>query len=255
MYSSTGSNTTIDLARAWIHRCASSHAKCRKASEPQYFPSRLIDVGTTLDPQVRLRHGMQDPLNGRYVTLRHYPGFSSATTLTQSNEDQMRSSMPFAELPPTVKNAIQIARVLGVRYLWTEPLCTVQDPSEDWRRKPAVMNDVYRNSVCNIAATKPSISSQGLFIRRNPMSFNKWVALAVLHWTDGKDQAFFRNDCGYWSSRVGDTAQEIGPWGAQERKLIPRSLYFCQDQVLWRCDEGPASEEYPTGLPFGETRV
>ena len=38
----------------------------------------------------------------------------------------------------------------------------------DWRREAAAMEDIHRNSVCNIAATGALNSDQGCFAERNP---------------------------------------------------------------------------------------
>jgi hypothetical protein len=57
---------------------------------------------------------------------------------------------------------MQVVRRLGVRYLWIDSLCIIQD-DEDWAREASYMYDVYSNSYLTISATSANDSSYGLF--------------------------------------------------------------------------------------------
>lgn len=43
-------------------------------------------------------------------------------TLTESNIDLMKSSIPFSELPLTFQHAMEAALYLGIRYIWIDAL-------------------------------------------------------------------------------------------------------------------------------------
>ncbi|KAJ5802154.1 uncharacterized protein N7503_004604 [Penicillium pulvis] len=72
------------------------------------------------------------------------------------------------DLPQTFQDAIQLTRRLGIRYLWIDSLCIIQDSHEDWLDQSAVMGGVYQYSYLNIAATKSTDPYGGLFTTRNP---------------------------------------------------------------------------------------
>lgn len=63
--------------------------------------------------------------------------------------------LPCHQLPTLFKDAILFfARKLGIRYLWIDALCILQDDSKDWERESAVMAEVYSNPYLTIAATR-----------------------------------------------------------------------------------------------------
>jgi hypothetical protein len=88
--------------------------------------------------------------------------------LLKSNIDDLQNKIPLESLPETFRYAVYIAKHFGVRYLWIDSLCIVQESDEDWRREAAVMGEVYKHSYCNIAATKAANSTEGCFFTRNP---------------------------------------------------------------------------------------
>jgi hypothetical protein len=75
-------------------------------------------------------------------------------------------------LPKTFQDAIIITQRLasryGVRFLWIDPLCILQDPLEDWNEEAPRMVEVFRNCWCNIAATHAPDRRTGLFASRDP---------------------------------------------------------------------------------------
>ncbi|PMD19341.1 heterokaryon incompatibility, partial [Hyaloscypha hepaticicola] len=57
-----------------------------------------------------------------------------------------------ATLPKTFQDAVLITRDLGVRYLWIDSLCIIQDSDEDWEQEAARMSEVYANGYVMLAA-------------------------------------------------------------------------------------------------------
>ena len=51
---------------------------------------------------------------------------------------------------------------LGLRYLWIDSLCIVQDDLEDWRTEGGKMADIYAHSYITLAATNSKNSEGGL---------------------------------------------------------------------------------------------
>jgi hypothetical protein len=48
-------------------------------------------------------------------------------------------------LPRSFQDAIGVARRLGVRYIWIDALCNVQDDHQHWERESGKMADIYHN--------------------------------------------------------------------------------------------------------------
>jgi hypothetical protein len=47
-------------------------------------------------------------------------------------------------------------------------MCIFQDSRTDWEKESAMMDEVYRNSACNIGATGSLNSDGGLFHEQEP---------------------------------------------------------------------------------------
>jgi hypothetical protein len=47
---------------------------------------------------------------------------------------------------------MNITRRLGLRYLWINSLCIIQDSKEDWIKEAAQMDLIYKNSKATIVA-------------------------------------------------------------------------------------------------------
>ncbi|KXH27604.1 hypothetical protein CSAL01_00771 [Colletotrichum salicis] len=67
--------------------------------------------------------------------------------------ESFRAGIQVGPLPKTYRDTISILKRLGLRYLWIDSLCIIQDSVDDWRKESITMAEVYRNGVINIAAT------------------------------------------------------------------------------------------------------
>lgn len=75
--------------------------------------------------------------------------------------------IPLEKLPRTIRDAVTVTRSLGIRYLWVDALCIIQDSQSDWRAEAPKMMNVYRNAYLTIAATVGDNADSGLAIDRN----------------------------------------------------------------------------------------
>jgi hypothetical protein len=69
-------------------------------------------------------------------------------------------------LPKTFQNAITVTRMLGIRYLWIDSLCIIQDDVKDWEEQSAITGGIYSQSYLIIAASASKDSSGGCFLPR-----------------------------------------------------------------------------------------
>jgi Heterokaryon incompatibility protein (HET) len=78
----------------------------------------------------------------------------------------MHSYIDPSLLPKTFQDALEVTRYFGVRYLWIDSLCILQDSQDDWRRESALTGQIYQDSYCNIAAMTAQDPTEGLFFHR-----------------------------------------------------------------------------------------
>ena len=66
------------------------------------------------------------------------------------------------ELPRVFHDAFNLVRRLGVRYIWIDSLCIVQDSSRSWGLNSRAMDLIYGNAILTICAANGVDSSTGL---------------------------------------------------------------------------------------------
>lgn len=154
--------------------------------------------------------------------------------------------IPVSELPKTHSEAIRVTRELDIQYLWIDSLCIIQDSDEDWRQESAMMEMIYSNSHCTIAAAASGDGNGGLFFERDALAATPCQVSCT--WDVHQPESLLCYDNDPWVD------VELGPlnsraWVLQERLLSPCVLLFAKDQVYWECSELMASESCPSGLP------
>jgi len=92
-------------------------------------------------------------------------------TLKSTNIAMLRQNIAFESIFKTFQDAVLIIRNVGLRYLWIDSLCIIQDSPEDWDVEAAQMGGVYENSICAIAASAAQNAHDGCFSTRNPLTF------------------------------------------------------------------------------------
>lgn len=180
-----------------------------------------------------------------HISLTHLWAAENVLRLTTMNAEQLMQAVPWEDLSPTFRDAVLFTRRMKIQYLWIDSLCIVQDSPEDWLAESAVMNQVYKYSVCNIAATAASDGCLGLYQQRPPRTITPY---RVCIQRKGHEQSYIYSLAdGFWYTLLNARLNMRG-WVFQERLLSPRTLHF-SSQMLWECRMLHACETYPTGVP------
>jgi hypothetical protein len=250
----TGSSWT--RCTAWLDHCTTSHDSCNKQLFPaKALPKRLIDVGDENHPPFLCLSEKLLP-STEYVTLSHCWGHSKVITLTSSTNPIFSKSIPILDLSQTFQDAIIVTRRLstkyGIKHLWIDSLCILQDSKEEWLEEAPRMAEVYGNCWCNLAATGGgglSTRPAGMFSRRNPESI-KPIQISM---PASGNIEYTIVDTERWTDFVKNSPLSRRAWVCQERLLSPRILHFGVDEIFWECSSGRASETFPRGEPAVDT--
>jgi hypothetical protein len=62
-----------------------------------------------------------------------------------------------------MRDAVRVAETLGLRYLWIDRLCIIQDDGEDWARESSQMFNIYEGAVLTISADGSTSVWDGIF--------------------------------------------------------------------------------------------
>ena len=151
---------------------------------------------------------------------------------TSATLEQRKSGIPFDIIPKTFQDAIKFTARLGIRYIWIDTLCIVQDDKEDWRRESALMADIYRNAIITLAASAATGSSDGLYNSSDSVFLSQ--ELSLLHDRADHQGIYVRKNLKHFRR---DLALLSRGWVFQERLLSPRVLHFGHLELLWECME------------------
>lgn len=237
----------MTLARAvdWVNKC-NEHPNCSTGIRP--LPSRVIDIGDSNEPCVRLVETSGD--SGIYATLSHCWGTSMHLTSTRSSLAARKKGIVFAEMPKTFQDAIIVARAVGIKYIWIDTLCIMQDDGEDWERESANMTSVYANSYLTIAATNAKDGSIGCFTPRPPKRYVS-IDYKSKEGISGQALAFLlpiqKEALDDFYITMEEEPLSKRAWALQERALARRTLHFGKHQMYFECNNGFLGEN---GLRF-----
>ncbi|KAH6669468.1 heterokaryon incompatibility protein-domain-containing protein [Halenospora varia] len=233
----SGSDKSIQDIKDWITTCNRSHTRCRyslsgaKIKHSAPLPTRVIDVGGSPET-VRLMESSQKA--AQYVALSHCWGGSSHYRTTESSLEQHKNALKIIDLPKTLQNAVFVVRKLGLRYLWVDSLCIIQDDEDDWLREASRMADVYEGAYLTIAASASSDGSGGLFLSREVQEL---VRLPCEKTDEVSGHMYFGIADMEAAQRMLRGPLNSRAWVLQEHLFARRTLHFGADQMYWECDK------------------
>ncbi|OGM47184.1 hypothetical protein ABOM_003946 [Aspergillus bombycis] len=239
---SADSEQTFSVIKAWMDSCINDHhMQCAETSQPPLLPTRVIDVHPVgLDPGLVCLRDDQNKVDraARYVALSHCWGKCIPFATTIENLEDRKREVRIKDTSQVFQEAVLITRRLGIRYLWIDTLCIVQNDRHDWEVEAGRMAKVYMDAFVVIGASNSNADDQGfLGPRDHPGSIN-WVgtlqngrtsslALSLLppageRWTSGRDP-------------VSSEPLQSRAWCLQERYLAQRVLLYGARQLFWEC--------------------
>jgi hypothetical protein len=267
------SNTT-ELINGFLNRCRTEHRlKACLDKQTNKLPARVLDVGNSEDDGIRLHESVtitdanahQQPEEAHYVALSYCWGKKPIFKLLKSNIHAMKQGVIDCKtLPQTYRDAISLTRSLGVKYLWIDALCIIQDKddSSDWANSCAEMDSIYANAYLTLSVDMAEDAYQGIFISERVSRDRLDTRCATFNMPTRGGKAvpvYIRSDPEHTMFQVqgGDQMDELleayplmnRGWTLQERMLSTRSVHFTTTEVVWECRSGAYCE--CEGVVFG----
>jgi len=258
------------LVRLWMNKCDQTHELCRARREQREIslPTRVIEVAAdATNPRLVESQGQ----TAGYVCLSHCWGKSPTFKTEVASLSTRKRGMDIKEMPKTFQDAVAITRNLGMRYLWIDSLCIVQDSADDWARESAEMGRIYRDAAVTVFAESSDSDAGGCFASRPQVG--RTSALCCTPMLDSLMQAFSDEEhqtptfiqeklhhAGSHSlperHSVFETVKNLEArttplssrgWVLQESILSFRALVYDQHEVRWSCPTMKACECTPEG--------
>ncbi|KAM3431345.1 hypothetical protein MY4824_007197 [Beauveria thailandica] len=241
----TGGDASFNRAKAWLADCSTAHPKCPRRNKTR-LPRRVLDLEPLEDLSSDVRLVETTDEVDEYLCLSHCWGSAMPLRTLERNIASMKVQVQFDTLPTTFQESVILCRKLGVRWLWIDSLCIIQDNDLDWKIEAGKMHDVYSNALLTIAVSKAADSSGGLFTTGQLPS--PLPACQVL-FDDELYNVFVRELCDIphelrweyftesWSFNHGKFPLLRRGWVLQERLLSPRVLHFGPRELLFECQQ------------------
>ncbi|SJL14142.1 uncharacterized protein ARMOST_17597 [Armillaria ostoyae] len=230
---------TYNLIQKRVDEC-SHHERC---SPPQcvYLPTRVIDCTVLERPRVFVNQGIE--LHEYYVALSYVWGESQPNRTTTKNLNSYIEGIPLTNIPKTIMDAIMVTHKLGLRYLWVDSFCIVQDSEDDKAREIAQIRRIFRNAYVTIIAACAEKVSDGFLHDRRPAVKELIIDEASLpfHCPDGSIGTMHLRRKRYPPLRR--EPRPLSPpepineraWCLEERVLSPRRLIYATHTLLYEC--------------------
>ena len=168
-----------------------------------------------------------------YICLSHCWGAFQPLKTTKETLPKFKDNIPWDELPKTFQDAVNVTRWLGLRYLWIDSLCIIQDDQNDWQEQSAEMANIYGDALLVIAASV-SRSSQSGFLAEVDPEIRKSFNITETTTDDAQVNVHVRRALchgDHWTFPLDQRA-----WTLQEDLLAARVLYFYHDEIIYHCD-------------------
>ena len=102
-----------------------------------------------------------------WAALSYCWGTKPSIELTINTLPLFEQGIVMDSLDATVCDAICVAKDLGIKYIWVDSLCIIQDDPNDQKLQIAKMRNIYENSMVTLVTTHTSSVEQGFLSSRN----------------------------------------------------------------------------------------
>ena len=239
----------VKNANRLLSHCTSSHEKC--ATEiPDSMPTRVIDLGTPECPNLSL-------ISSNKTTPQHYAIMTyrwgtdgGAYKLLEVRLEEYHRGIPEPKLPSTLIDVINFTRAIGIRYLWIDALCILQDEDSrtDWNIEAPKMREYYRSAYfCVSTLCAPSVEYKLFECCAKDRDFElaelEGVRVGLTSCeTETQELEIFDDRLRSFDIAFRSSPLNFRGWTLQERLLSQRLLHIGRHQIYLECSTSEASE-------------
>ena len=248
------SQDTADMERlrGWVRTCEGEHHQhsgdvVTRRAEPIIPPGpsslRVIDVD---EGRIVTVDNATTPC--RYACLSYVWGNETGTQLTTKTRPVLESAGGLNDtsvtLGQTLRDAVKVTKDLGLRYLWIDALCILQDDDDDKADIISRMSAIYGHAVVTIIASTNTRPAEGLpGVGSVPRS-----RAQVVSQVQGNSLAAAMHDVRLPYGEIEDSVWNSRAWTFQERHLSQRAVYFTGSQMYFTCPHEVVFEDTVPGV-------
>ncbi|EPE05439.1 hypothetical protein F503_02178 [Ophiostoma piceae UAMH 11346] len=227
------------LVNSWLGKCDTECNDCQGIWRDELLTTRMLDV---------VDNKLVDCLpHCKYAALSYVWG----SVVPEPD------ALEKGTLPPTIMDAMEVTRRIGIRHLWVDALCIDQRPTAQKMQQIQMMDLIYEGAYVTILALHGDSSLYGLPGVTDPAASHAQVAKQKGHsiplsamgrvaqpyeLVDGYPMAMVYPGTFDAISSPGRT-YVTRAWTMQEQFLSRRQLIFDREQVHFNCRLGGPREE------------
>lgn len=195
-------------------------------------------------------------LSGQFAALSHrwVSGEMPQWVTTQKTVHRRMAGFPLRDLPQSLIDAVDVTRKLGLRYLWVDSICIIQDSAHDWNNESSRMVDIYAGAFVTLFADCGSDDDTGFLNARRSLGlppillrlqsgdlppmpvYVRYADVSIPMRHQPAKGHLFKTDVD--KSFLSDRA-----WILQERVISRRILHFGKNQMFWECRSTALAED------------
>ncbi|KAG6358249.1 hypothetical protein INS49_014133 [Diaporthe citri] len=168
----------------------------------------------------------------RYLALSYVWGGYDSFATTTKNRDSLGQKEGLSkhtdEIPQTIKDAMDVVRRLGERYLWVDRLCIEQDNTTQKQAHIQKMDVIYSHALVTIIAYAGVAAT-------SPLPGLRPGTRLGLPTKRGGDVVMSVSPPSIWESGA---PHETRGWTLQEQLMSKRCLYFDFHTTWFQCGQG-----------------
>jgi hypothetical protein len=233
----------IGQLQKWKAYCdADHHGICHSLSKQDavdvFMPSRLIDISQSclIDVTATLEYAALsyvwgDSTGSLTATIEAMPSLCTPGSLQNNQQSDLY-------IPSTILDAMALTKMMGIKYLWVDRFCIVQDDRSDVEKELPKMASIYAESCFTIVAADGKDAKHGLRgiggqaeTRNHKQTYYEFSA-----------EAKFLQDA-MIESEENPSVWHTRGWTFQERAVSRRKLVFVDGTVYWECRAGTWKED------------
>ncbi|RMX86973.1 hypothetical protein D0869_02700 [Hortaea werneckii] len=198
------------------------------------MPRRLIDLSSEGHVSARLVQTQAIPSSRTvYTALSYCWGDAHILKTTKATLDRHLKYLPIHEIPLTVTDAFAITRRLGLRYIWVDALCIVQDDEDDWNGEVGSMHEIFAGSYLTLLAAEADSAAGGLFTQQpRDFSARAYNDRTFLHTQLDGGRSLKMHLC---PQKRQQSALRKRGWTLQEEMLSRRTVQVSNCELVWHC--------------------
>ncbi|KAF2448951.1 HET-domain-containing protein [Karstenula rhodostoma CBS 690.94] len=236
----------ISEMRRLLESCTKS---CHPWEPSSFLPTRLIDIGidSSAVPRLIFSSDIRQCEQAKYAALSYCWGTAEDAKTQFKTErgslERRYENLPYELMTSAINDTIALTRAIGLRYVWVDAICIVQDDTDDWLRDSSQMNLVYRHAFVAFCGLNSNSCHESLLQRaptikvlfqsniRQNINGHYLVRLRPRSgdWVDRKRLDYWCK----WRERA---------WTFQEEELYSRLLLFGSSKMHFHCGTSEWSE-------------